>query len=92
MESRRKGFYGEWEALSKNVGHHGVGRRQKFQNYTGQNVLKQSQKSEIWIRKQIMQNLIFGVYLLISDFLEESLKPKKNWQKDHSFSNTVSLK
>ena len=65
---------------------------ENFQNYTGYNALKQSQKSEIWNRKQITQNLIFVVYLLISDFLAESLKANKNWQKDHSFYNAVSVK
>ena len=29
----------------------------------------------------MIQNLIFGVYLLISDFLAESLKANKNRQK-----------
>ena len=29
----------------------------------------------------MIQNLIFGVHLLISDFLAESLKANKNWQK-----------
>ena len=41
----------------------------------------------------MIKNLIFGVYLLISDFLVESLKTKKKTsKKDHSFYNTVSLK
>ena len=35
---------------------------------------------------------MFGAYLLISDFLAESLKTNKNWQKDHLLYNTVSLK
>ena len=29
----------------------------------------------------MIQNLIFRVYLLISDFLAESLKVNKNWKK-----------
>ena len=36
--------------------------------------------------------LIFAVYLLISDFLVESLETNKNQQKDHSFHKVVSLK
>ena len=35
----------------------------------------------------MIQNLIFGVYLLISDFLAETLKTK-----DHPFYNIISLK
>ena len=38
------------------------------------------------------QNFIFGVYLLISDFLVESFKAKTNSKKDHSFYKTFSLK
>ena len=40
----------------------------------------------------MIKNLVFGVYLLISDFLVESLKANKNYQKYHSFYNTVQLK
>ena len=40
----------------------------------------------------MMQNLEFGVYLLISDFLTESFKANKNWQKRHPFYNTFSFK
>ena len=40
----------------------------------------------------MIQNITFGVYLLISDFLVERLKANKNYQKDHLFYNTVSLK
>ena len=40
----------------------------------------------------MIQNLIFGVCLLTSDFLAESLKANKNEQKNHLFYNTVSLK
>ena len=35
-------------------------------------------KDEIWTRKQIIQNLIYGVYLLISDVLVRRLKANKN--------------
>ena len=40
----------------------------------------------------MIQNLIFGVCLLILDFLVESLKAKKTSKKDDSFYNTVSFK
>ena len=40
----------------------------------------------------MIKNIIFGVYQLNSDFLLESLKANKNWQKNHSFYHTVSLK
>ena len=40
----------------------------------------------------MIKNLIFGVYLLVSDFSGQSLKPSKTSKKDHSFYNTVSLK
>ena len=42
----------------------------------------------------MIKNLIFGVYLLISDFLVERLKAKANktGQKGNSFYNTASLK
>ena len=44
---------------------------------TDKNPLKQSQKNEICPRKEIMQNLEFGViYLLISDFLVDSQNQK----------------
>ena len=35
---------------------------------------KTVQKNEIWSRKQMIQNFIFEVYLLISDFLVKILK------------------
>ena len=53
---------------------------------------KTVRKNETWTRKKLIQNLIFEVYLLISDFLAQSLKTYKNWQKDDSFYKTVSLK
>ena len=40
----------------------------------------------------MIQNPIFGVYLLNSDFLAESLKPTKTCRKDDLFYNTVTLK
>ena len=40
----------------------------------------------------MIQNLIFGAYPLISDYLLESLQANKTSKKDHSFYNTVSLK
>ena len=42
----------------------------------------------------MIKNLIFRVYLLIPDFLVESLKAykKKQNKKDYSFYNTVLLK
>ena len=41
----------------------------------------------------MIKNLIFRVYLLIPDFLVESLKAnKKKKKKDYSFYNTVLLK
>ena len=35
-------------------------------------------KDEIWTKKQIIQNFIYGIYLLISDVLVRSLKVSKN--------------
>ena len=35
-------------------------------------------ENKIWTRKKMIENLIFGVYLLNSDFLIESLKVNKN--------------
>ena len=35
-------------------------------------------KNEIWTRKQMIKNLINEVYLLISNFLVESLNTNKN--------------
>ena len=40
----------------------------------------------------MIQNLLFGIYLLISGFLLESLTANKNEQKDHLYCNIVSLK
>ena len=42
-----------------------------------------------WFKTSYLE---FGVQLLVSDFLAESLKASKNKQKNHSFYNTVSLK
>ena len=50
------------------------------------------EKNEIWSRTEIIQNVRFGLYLLISDFLEESLKANKASKKCHSFYKTVTLK
>ena len=35
-------------------------------------------KNEILTRKKLIQYVTFGVFLLISDFLAESLRPNKN--------------
>ena len=40
----------------------------------------------------MIKNLIFRVYLLISDFLVENLKANNTSKNDHSFYNAVSLK
>ena len=40
----------------------------------------------------MIQKLIYGVYISISDFLTESLKAYKTSKKEHSFYNTVLLK
>ena len=40
----------------------------------------------------MIQNLIFGVYPIISDYLLESLQANKTSKKGHSFYNKVSLK
>ena len=53
-------------------------------------------KNETWTRKQMIQNLKFGVYLLISYFFAESFKANKNWQKislilQYSFAKKTSL-
>ena len=47
---------------------------EKFWSYTTWNVLQQSQKTKFGPEKKIIQSLIFGVNLLILDFLAESLK------------------
>ena len=50
-------------------------------------------KNKIWSWNWMIKKLIFGADILISDFLVESLKANKNYQKnDHSFYNVVSLK
>ena len=38
-------------------------------------------KKETWTKIQMVQNLMFGVYLLISEFLVESPKANENQQK-----------
>ena len=40
----------------------------------------------------MIQNLIYELYLFISDFLIDSRKAYKTSKKDHSFYNTVLLK
>ena len=40
----------------------------------------------------MIQDLLFGVSLLVSDFLPEVSKPTKTSKQDHSFYNTVSTK
>ena len=47
---------------------------EKFWSYTTWNVLQQSQKTKFGPEKKKIQSLIFGVNLLILDFLAESLK------------------
>ena len=42
---------------------------------------KTVRKNEIWIRKSMIKNLIFGIYLLILDFLVKSVKANKSFQK-----------
>ena len=89
-----------WEAflnsgvggLSKTFGHHSCPTTKNFQILLTKTPWNSSQKNEIWSRTEIIQNVRFGLYLLISDFLEESLKANKASKKCHSFYKTVTLK
>ena len=47
--------------------------------------------NKIWTRKWIIKSLIFGVYLLFSDFLAEVSEPTRTSKNGHLFYNTVSL-
>ena len=63
--------------LGKNFRHHGLlAAKKKKKNW-----LKSSKiiaKNEIWTRKYMIQNLLFGaVYLIISDFLVDSQSEQK---------------
>ena len=58
--------------LNENVGHHGWPMTKNFKIALDQNALKQTQ--------QMIH--MFGVYLLISDFLKV-LQPTKTIKKDH---------
>ena len=60
--------------LSKNFGHHGWSARKDFKI----TLIKTSSNSpKNWTRKSVIQNLIFGLYFLILDFLAESIKANK---------------
>ena len=67
-----------------------VGRRRKYLKLHWVKCHKTALKNKTWIRKEIIQNLIFGAQFLISAFLAESIKANKNQQKgflilQHSF-------
>ena len=77
--------------LGKNVRHHSLLAAKKIKNW-----LKSSKaipKNEIWIRKQMIQNLLFGVvYKSINfRFSGRFSKPTKTSYKDLSHNNTVSV-
>ena len=55
-----------------------VGRRQKVLKLNWLKCCKTARKKGIWTKKCIIQNLIFGVYFLNSDFLAERIKANKN--------------
>ena len=67
--------------LGKNVRHHGLLAAKKKKKRKKKNWLKFSKttpKNKIWTRKEMIQNLLFGVvYLLISDFLVDSQSQQK---------------
>ena len=58
-----------------------VRRRQKILRLHWLECPKTVAKNKIWTRKQVIENLIFGVYLLIPGLLVESRKANKNYQK-----------
>ena len=62
--------------LGKNFRHHDLLAAKNYKNW-----LKSSKiiaKNEIWTRKYMIQNLLFGVvYLIISDFLVDSQSEQK---------------
>ena len=72
-QNRRKLF-----DLSENVGHHGWPTAKYCKTALVINCPKRVPKSRILSRKYMVKNLTLGVYLLISDFLVESLKANKN--------------
>ena len=62
--------------LGKNVRHHGLLAAKKKKNWL--KFSKTTPKNKIWTRKEMIQNLLFGVvYLLISDFLVDSQSQQK---------------
>ena len=72
-----------------------VGRRQKVLKLNWLKCCKTARKKGIWTRKYIIQNLIFGVYFLISDFPAERIKANKKGKRSlilqYSFIQKTSL-
>ena len=62
-----------------------VGQRQKILKFHWIKGLKTVPNDEIWIRKYMIKNFVFGVYLLISDFLKVSKPTKASLKTFHSF-------
>ena len=66
--------------LGKNVRHHGLlaAKKKKKKKKNWLKFSKTTPKNKIWTRKEMIQNLLFGVvYLLISDFLVDSQSQQK---------------
>ena len=65
--------------LGKNVRHHGLLAAKKKKKKKKKLIKsKTTPKNKIWTRKEMIQNLLFGVvYLLISDFLVDSQSQQK---------------
>ena len=66
--------------LGKNVRHHGLlaAKKKKRKKKNWLKFSKTTPKNKIWTRKEMIQNLLFGVvYLLISDFLVDSQSQQK---------------
>ena len=66
--------------LGKNVRHHGLlaAKKKKEKKKNWLKFSKTTPKNKIWTRKEMIQNLLFGVvYLLISDFLVDSQSQQK---------------
>ena len=69
-----------------------VVKRQKISKLHCLKHPKKVPKNKILTRKYMIQNLLFGVYLIIPDFQAGGFIPTKTWKRSNSFYSIVFLK
>ena len=83
-------------SLSTNVGHHGWSTKKNLKMTLAKTPLNQSQKAKFAPENNWFKTSYLIIIFLISDFLAESPKANKNWQKrpvilQYSFTQKSSL-